>query len=62
MVKKPKKKRRRDISRYETWLRISDVYPDLTFGAFLKNGYAPWNVRDPLRESEKDFDRREGHG
>jgi len=39
---KTKKKRRRDVIRYEMWLRISDVYPDLTFGAFLKNGCAPW--------------------
>ena len=33
-----KKKRQRDIVRYERWLRIKDVYPDLTFGEFLRNG------------------------
>jgi len=59
-VKPQRKRSRRDVFRYEAWLRIRDVYPDLTFGEFLKNGCAPWNVRDPLRQSEQAFSRAEG--
>jgi len=35
---KRKKKRHNDIVRYRDWLRVRDVYPDLTFGEFLRNG------------------------
>lgn len=39
---KPKRKKtRRDIQRYESWLRLHDVYPDLSFGEYLKNGCSP---------------------
>jgi len=31
----------RDRRRYDRWLVLHDVYPDLSFGDFLRNGCKP---------------------